>query len=407
MNSFTTNYNLDLYDVDDKPNLNDQYNDAMHKVDNALHGMSNDIVTAETAVNNLSTKVDGFDARITANATAAATAQTTAESAVDMSQEAKDAADAAQSTANTANSTATSNAASIAQIQEELADINAARKTVVTLGDSWVDRANGNFTPLVAQALDMDLENVAASGSGFTTSTPIVSQVSSIKTDPSNVSLVIVMAGVNDVRGGTTDLYTAGIQLCNTLKTKLPNARIVVYGPQNVPSVNPSLTRTAQSSLARGVQEAGCEFISMFGWFVAYTGVWDAANLHLTNTASTSILVSKILGSMYGTGSAPVRTFTPAFNTVPGLTVTANNFLCTDTYAQIDMDFTLNQSKGSQTVLCATPFGGKETYGLVTAKSSASATTYCYVGASGSLVLGEIGASTLTPFHLQLFVPFI
>lgn len=106
MNSFTPNYNLDLYDVDDKPNLNDQYNDAMHKVDNALHGMSNDIVTAETAVNNLSTKVDGFDTRITANATAAATAQTTAESAVDMSQEAKDAADAAQGAADTAQSAA-------------------------------------------------------------------------------------------------------------------------------------------------------------------------------------------------------------------------------------------------------------------------------------------------------------
>lgn len=106
MNSFTPNYNLDLYDVDDKPNLNDQYNDAMRKVDNALHGMSNDIVTAETAVNNLSTKVDGFDDRVTANATAAATAQTTAESAVDMSQEAKDAADAAQVAADAAQSAA-------------------------------------------------------------------------------------------------------------------------------------------------------------------------------------------------------------------------------------------------------------------------------------------------------------
>ena len=89
MNSVTPNYNLDLYDPDDKPNLNDQYNDAMGKLDNALHGMENDIVTAETAVNNLSTKVDGFDARITANAAAAATAQTTAESATNMSQEAK------------------------------------------------------------------------------------------------------------------------------------------------------------------------------------------------------------------------------------------------------------------------------------------------------------------------------
>lgn len=65
MNSFTTNYNLDLYDTDDKPNLNDQYNDAMHKIDNAMHDMAGDIVTAETAVQNLTVKVDGYDDRIT------------------------------------------------------------------------------------------------------------------------------------------------------------------------------------------------------------------------------------------------------------------------------------------------------------------------------------------------------
>lgn len=60
MDKYTPNYNLDLYDVDDKPNLNDQYNAAMGKVDTELNKQRGDIVTAETAVNNLSAKVDSF-----------------------------------------------------------------------------------------------------------------------------------------------------------------------------------------------------------------------------------------------------------------------------------------------------------------------------------------------------------
>lgn len=60
MDKYTPNYNLDLYDVDDKPNLNDQYNAAMGKVDKELNKQRGDIVTAETAVNNLSAKVDSF-----------------------------------------------------------------------------------------------------------------------------------------------------------------------------------------------------------------------------------------------------------------------------------------------------------------------------------------------------------
>ena len=36
MASFTTNYNLDLYEAGDIPNLLDQYNGAMGKVDTAL-----------------------------------------------------------------------------------------------------------------------------------------------------------------------------------------------------------------------------------------------------------------------------------------------------------------------------------------------------------------------------------
>lgn len=134
MNSFTPNYNLDLYDLDDKPNLNDQYNDAMNKIDNQLKNQANDLVTAETAVNNLAQKVDTFDDRITENTTNITTntnnittntnniadnelkieqlqtdvqtAQNTAENAISQAQEANQLAVQANSAAQTAQTTA-------------------------------------------------------------------------------------------------------------------------------------------------------------------------------------------------------------------------------------------------------------------------------------------------------------
>lgn len=260
MNSFTPNYNLDLYDPDDKPNLNDQYNDAMGKLDNALRGMENDIVTAETAVNNLSTKVDGFDARITANATAATAAQTTADSAVDMSQEAKDTADAAQSAANTAQGAANtaqgavnalkakfpinandiaSNAVTSAKIAtgavtgDKIANaavgvsklgtdvvelINTSRggidesrlthATYLCIGDSYAQaEVKANTWPGALANILGDQANVinaAVSGGGFTTATTFQDQIVN-KANTMNVSArdavdcVIIAGGRNDI----------------------------------------------------------------------------------------------------------------------------------------------------------------------------------------------------------------
>ena len=76
---YTTNYNLDKYVGTDKPNLRDQYNSAMDKIDAQLHKQSNDLVVVSTSA---------------ANATSVAQkAQTAAE-------DAQKSADAAQTTAN-------------------------------------------------------------------------------------------------------------------------------------------------------------------------------------------------------------------------------------------------------------------------------------------------------------------
>lgn len=97
---YTPNYNLDLYVSTDKPNLRDQYNGAMGKIDNALLDANNKVVDYGNQVANLSTRVEnvetttgGLDGRIAAvestadgaaaNATAA---KTTADSALSLAQ---------------------------------------------------------------------------------------------------------------------------------------------------------------------------------------------------------------------------------------------------------------------------------------------------------------------------------
>lgn len=290
MNSFTPNYNLDLYDVDDKPNLNDQYNDAMRKVDNALHGMSNDIVTAETAVNNLSTKVDGFDARITANAAAAATAQTTAESATNMSQEAKDAADAAQGAADAAQGAAdtaqsgvdalkakfpvaandiAANAVTTAKIAtgavsgDKLANaavgvnklgpdvvelINTSRggidksrlthATYLCIGDSYAQaevRAN-TWPGCIASILgdNATVINAAVSGGGFTTATTfqdqIVNKANTMNREARDaVDCVIIAGGRNDIGSQSENtLLQASIQTMMASASNFKNAVILL-----------------------------------------------------------------------------------------------------------------------------------------------------------------------------------
>ena len=54
---YTPNYNLDLYVSTDKPNLRDQYNGAMGKIDRALLDANNKVVDYGSQVANLTTRV--------------------------------------------------------------------------------------------------------------------------------------------------------------------------------------------------------------------------------------------------------------------------------------------------------------------------------------------------------------
>lgn len=75
MNSFTSNYNFDLYDPDDKPNLCDQYNDAMNKIDNQFKVSEGNVQIAITNANNATAAINDVKTLVSNETTRAETAE--------------------------------------------------------------------------------------------------------------------------------------------------------------------------------------------------------------------------------------------------------------------------------------------------------------------------------------------
>ena len=74
---YTPNYNLDLYTDNDKPNLRDQYNGAITKIDTQLHEFSNNMVIVTDAANQAKDKAAAAQSTADANTNAISTLNTT------------------------------------------------------------------------------------------------------------------------------------------------------------------------------------------------------------------------------------------------------------------------------------------------------------------------------------------
>ena len=87
--SYTPNYKLDLYTDTDKPNLRDQYNGAMNKIDSQFTTVSNNIVVAIEAANQAKEKADSAADSAATNAKSIATLNDTV-SGIDAAYKAAD-----------------------------------------------------------------------------------------------------------------------------------------------------------------------------------------------------------------------------------------------------------------------------------------------------------------------------
>lgn len=61
---YTTNYNLDLYDIEDVANLADGYNHTVEKIDSLLYQLQSMIGTANESAKNLDTRVSSLETRV-------------------------------------------------------------------------------------------------------------------------------------------------------------------------------------------------------------------------------------------------------------------------------------------------------------------------------------------------------
>lgn len=86
---YTTNFNLDLYTDTDKPNLRDQYNGAMHKIDSQLNTLSNNIVISTEAADQAKKQAKAASDAASANAKSISALQTTV-SSIDTAYKAAD-----------------------------------------------------------------------------------------------------------------------------------------------------------------------------------------------------------------------------------------------------------------------------------------------------------------------------
>ena len=282
--SYTPNYKLDLYTDTDKPNLRDQYNGAINKIDEELHNNSVNITTANDTANRAydvaseakTTATDASKNATTAISTAnsatetANTASSAASSAVTDANSAKEIANAASATANSAATVANSANDKVddalVKINDATTKLDAATENFTTnfnklsgdittlqdtkqnrkfskmlyIGDSWGQGWTGSNHPssglatYLGTALGCETINKSVSASGYIPngdSRNFIGQLNSVTDEEKNgVDLIVVQGGIND--GGSSFSYdnivSAAVSLYNTIIQSYPDAKVAV-----------------------------------------------------------------------------------------------------------------------------------------------------------------------------------
>lgn len=265
---YTPNYNLDLYVSTDKPNLRDQYNAAMGKIDTQMKVNADGVTNANANVLTLQTKmteVEGNISDLTGTVNGFDSAIKSAQSTADAAQAAasKNAGDI-----TTVNGTVSGIQDDITDLQNDVSAVRGSVSTetsarqsadtalgnridqtnaavaaletrkfekIVFIGDSWglgyyggVDHANDGWPVYLAQAFGVssgNYVNVSADGWGIVEFT---SALNTAKSSIANPDLVVIMGGQNDRdQVGTSGLPSFGGKCSTffqTLDSTFPDA---------------------------------------------------------------------------------------------------------------------------------------------------------------------------------------
>lgn len=248
---YTPNYNLDLYASADKPNLRDQYNAAMGKVDAQMKKNADDVVNANANVITLQTQmteaqkdVSALTATVETHGTQITGAQKTADDALSLAQTnetdlAGTQADVTSLTGRvtTVEGTATKNKVDIAVVGTRVNDLQTDVSQKAPTNHASAASTYGQGTPTMFGHLKVTDASTAAASTGTAASPYMVSQVgeqvnklrADITAKPKSVSvastiphvsaryvysplasicLVKVFLAHATLEGGTTPLFT-------------------------------------------------------------------------------------------------------------------------------------------------------------------------------------------------------
>lgn len=327
--SYTTNYNLDKYVGTDKPNLRDQYNAAMDKIDTALLAANTNATEAKAATlsfqGDLDAVSDAVSAEVSARQTAvsneatarqnadAALAENIAENTTAINNEVS-ARQTAVSNEATARQTAVSNEATARQNADAglQASINLimGKPLLLVVGDSWVEQSV--ILQTISQKLQVDIANYGYGGTGWnrtngnTTNQGNFSQQLAYaaskmsNNDKKRTVGILVIGGVNDlsyhsfnIADTKAAITTGAAALVANRDTYFPKVPIYAafntqsYKYQNNPTYTAKMNRiasdfTQDSNVLSGIIPLQNVFYS----YLCSPNGFDSTNLHLNDAGA-------------------------------------------------------------------------------------------------------------------------
>lgn len=320
MTQYTPNLNLDLYEDTDKPNLRDQYNAAMGKIDTDLSTPFTSARLADGAV----TSAKIYDGAVTTGKIddGAVTADKIAPGAItgasieDGGVTTAKLADNCVTNAKIATGAVTSSNIQDGTISTDdiangaVTNAKASKKKLILFGDSWSTNDNNSWPDKVADALNLTLVDYGEGGMGYSYGTNnIYTQITNAAND-TEAAYVIIIGGINDIRNSIPyETYKTSMVNCiGLLEAKYPNAHKIII-PINLPANDYSSTATAINSYYKNVfTDAGMaakpvSIIDIGAWMqpLSYYNVWTSDRLHMSsygNMLFASFLLSCMTGNV-------------------------------------------------------------------------------------------------------------
>lgn len=252
---YTPNYNLDLYTNEDKPNLRDQYNSAVSKIDTQLK-QTNDVISANKTL--ADTTIAKLDERV--------------------------------STAENSISDTNQNITRLSGRVTALENVKPSGfANIVCVGDSWLEGYSsiGNFTSwgtLLANKLNAHGTNSYKGGCGFSVAASsinfktLVTQAATTVADAKKVDCVVIGGGINDRNIPASEVQSAATACVQEAVSKFPNAKIFVFPMMLAGRFISSGSMAVLRAIERGCTSAQSDRVIVFG--ECYDWIYDDATLH-------------------------------------------------------------------------------------------------------------------------------